>query len=82
MPLDERVERHDKLFETLKRNDVAAWGDRFLATLMESRDVSRPRARTSEPQAWAKSAELARVASAIPATRLAVPTVAGLAPRR
>jgi trehalose 6-phosphate synthase len=36
MPREERVERHGRLFATLKQNDVAAWGDRFLATLMEN----------------------------------------------
>jgi hypothetical protein len=82
MPLDERVERHGKLFETLKRNDVAAWGDRFLTTLTETRDISRPRTTTADPQAWAKSAGLARVATAIATPRLAVPAAAGLSPRR
>jgi trehalose 6-phosphate synthase len=36
MSRDERIQRHGKLFEALKHNDVAAWGDRFLATLAES----------------------------------------------
>jgi trehalose 6-phosphate synthase len=80
MPLDERVERHGKLFETLKRNDVAAWGDRFLATLTETRDVSRPRATAADPQAWTKSAGLARVATAMP--HLTAPAAAGLLSRR
>jgi trehalose-6-phosphate synthase len=80
MPLDERVERHGKLFETLKRNDVAAWGDRFLATLTETRDVSRPRATAADPQAWTKSAGLARVATAMP--HLTAPAATGLSSRR
>ncbi len=36
MPLEERIERHGKLFAALKRNDISVWGDRFLASLMES----------------------------------------------
>jgi trehalose 6-phosphate synthase len=36
MPQDERVERHSSLFAALKRNDISAWGDRFLASLQES----------------------------------------------
>jgi len=44
MPIEERIERHGRLFDALKRNDVATWGDRFLATLTESPDVSRHRA--------------------------------------
>ncbi|MGH6889229.1 MAG: alpha,alpha-trehalose-phosphate synthase (UDP-forming) [Rhizomicrobium sp.] len=43
MPHDERVARHAKLFEALKRNDVAAWGDRFLATLVENGKAQHPR---------------------------------------
>ncbi|HEY3776580.1 MAG TPA: trehalose-6-phosphate synthase [Rhizomicrobium sp.] len=43
MPRDERVARHAKLFEALKRNDVAAWGDRFLATLVENGKSSQQR---------------------------------------
>src|SRR5438105_1873661 len=46
MPREERLDRHTKLFDALKRNDVAAWGDRFLATLTETPEVSRPRATT------------------------------------
>lgn len=36
MPREERIARHGKLVEALRRNDVEAWGDRFLATLSES----------------------------------------------
>jgi trehalose 6-phosphate synthase len=43
MPLEERVSRHGKLIEALRQNDVAAWGDRFLATLMESRNGTAKR---------------------------------------
>jgi trehalose 6-phosphate synthase len=35
MPREERIERHAKLFAAVKRNDVSAWGDRFLASLRE-----------------------------------------------
>jgi len=41
MPREERAVRHVKLFEALKRHDVAAWGDRFLATLAESAEPQR-----------------------------------------
>ena len=34
MPLDERRKRHAELYEALLRNDIADWGDRFLAALM------------------------------------------------
>jgi hypothetical protein len=63
----------------LKRNDVAAWGDRFLTTLTETRDISRTRTTAVDPQAWAKSAGLAR-ATAIATPRL-VPAAAGLSRR-
>ena len=33
MPLDERRQRHKTLFDALLRNDIAQWGDRFLAEL-------------------------------------------------
>jgi trehalose-6-phosphate synthase len=36
MPREERIERHGRLFAALKRNDISAWGDRFLASLMDS----------------------------------------------
>ncbi|HTT85432.1 MAG TPA: trehalose-6-phosphate synthase [Rhizomicrobium sp.] len=36
MPREERTERHSRLFAAVKRNDVSAWGDRFLASLMET----------------------------------------------
>jgi trehalose 6-phosphate synthase len=37
MPRDERIARFKKLWEALLRNDISNWGDRFLATLTESR---------------------------------------------
>jgi trehalose 6-phosphate synthase len=43
MPREERIQRHDKLFATLTRNDISAWGDRFLASLMESGPSSKRR---------------------------------------
>lgn len=33
MPLEERRRRHDTLYAALLRNDIADWGDRFLAAL-------------------------------------------------
>jgi trehalose 6-phosphate synthase len=33
MPLIERRQRHAALYKALLRNDIASWGDRFLATL-------------------------------------------------
>jgi trehalose 6-phosphate synthase len=33
MPLDERVTRHKSLVEALLKNDISAWGDRFLTAL-------------------------------------------------
>jgi trehalose 6-phosphate synthase len=38
MPLAERIERHAAMYETLVRNDIAHWAERFITTL------SRPRA--------------------------------------
>ena len=34
MPLDERRERHDVLFQALLENDVESWGEHFLSSLM------------------------------------------------
>ena len=34
MPLDERRERHDALFQGLLANDVESWGEHFLSNLM------------------------------------------------
>jgi trehalose 6-phosphate synthase len=34
MPLEERRQRHAELYGALLRNDIADWGDRFLAALM------------------------------------------------
>lgn len=47
MSREERVERHQKLFAALQRNDISAWGDRFLASLMEL--PPRPRERKPIP---------------------------------
>jgi trehalose 6-phosphate synthase len=33
MPLAQRRERHDALFQVLSHNDIQHWADRFLATL-------------------------------------------------
>jgi trehalose 6-phosphate synthase len=33
MPLAERKSRHKQLFETMLKNDISLWGDRFLAAL-------------------------------------------------
>ncbi|MFY9838295.1 MAG: hypothetical protein WAK55_17855 [Xanthobacteraceae bacterium] len=33
MPLVERRERHDALFQVLSHNDIQDWADRFLAAL-------------------------------------------------
>src|SRR5437764_14124693 len=89
MPLDERIERHAKLFETLKRNDVAAWGDRFLTTLTESPDVARARPQTSTAAAhsptsrngnggWGKSVGVPppSVPAVIPNPRMSAPALA------
>jgi trehalose 6-phosphate synthase len=45
MPKEERLSRHGKLIEALTRNDIAAWGDRFLATLTQSRSAVQKRGR-------------------------------------
>jgi trehalose 6-phosphate synthase len=34
MPLEERRERHQAMYETLLHNDIAHWAERFIATLM------------------------------------------------
>ena len=34
MPLDERRERHNALFQGLLVNDVESWGEHFLSNLM------------------------------------------------
>jgi trehalose 6-phosphate synthase len=33
MPLDERIDRHHKLYQALLDNDIRHWGDRFLTAL-------------------------------------------------
>jgi trehalose 6-phosphate synthase len=35
MPLEERRERHRAMYETLTRNDIAHWAERFIATLAQ-----------------------------------------------
>jgi hypothetical protein len=34
MPLDERRERHDTLFQALLVNNAESWGERFLSSLL------------------------------------------------
>ncbi|MGB6722173.1 MAG: trehalose-6-phosphate synthase, partial [Terracidiphilus sp.] len=42
MPLAERRERHDALFQVLSHNDIQHWADRFLTALeREPRPLSR-----------------------------------------
>lgn len=88
MPLEERIERHAKLFEALKRNDVAAWGDRFLATLTETPEVSRSRtaanALPAESPAWGKNPALAHptIPTAISNPRSSAHAFTSLSPRR
>jgi trehalose 6-phosphate synthase len=50
MPREERIERHSKLFAALKRNDISAWGDRFLSSLTEAPSTSQNRHRNQPPQ--------------------------------
>jgi len=40
MPLEERRARHTTLLETLTRNDIAHWAERFIATLTRPRRAS------------------------------------------
>ena len=42
MPLAERRERHAAMYETLVRNDIAQWAERFIATLTRPRAESWP----------------------------------------
>ncbi len=39
MPLEERRSRHETLFQVLKQNDIAFWGERFLKALCESAEA-------------------------------------------
>jgi trehalose-6-phosphate synthase len=39
MPLAERRERHDALFQVLSHNDIQHWADRFLTALDGSRSL-------------------------------------------
>jgi trehalose-6-phosphate synthase len=88
MPIEERIERHDRLFDALNRNDVAAWGDRFLATLTGTPETSRARPHTNglpaDSPSWGKCPALARPAipGAIPNPRSPAPALAALSPRR
>ncbi|HEX3429667.1 MAG TPA: trehalose-6-phosphate synthase [Rhizomicrobium sp.] len=86
MPLEERLERHGKLFEALKRNDVAAWGDRFLATLTETAEAPRHRAMgngiPADAPPWVKRSPHPPIPSAIPSPRLPESGFAELSPRR
>ena len=74
MSLKERKDRHAKALDALRQNDVAAWGDRFLSTLMEPRNGKPRRAvRTFAPHAkgvtWDKGAAISsngRRSAAIP----------------
>ena len=89
MPLNERIERHNTLFATLKRNDVAAWGDRFLATLTEVPETARSRrsagtaATDSSFHNGATCVPLPHpLPAAIAAPRLPPPALAAISPRR
>jgi trehalose 6-phosphate synthase len=42
MPLEERRERHAALYDTLLKNDIAHWAERFLATLTRPRATNWP----------------------------------------
>jgi trehalose 6-phosphate synthase len=58
MPLAERKSRHKQLFETLLRNDISLWGDRFLSALNGKPVVSsgsRRRVSSSLPISSAKT---------------------------
>jgi trehalose 6-phosphate synthase len=41
MPLSERVERHAKLLESVRRNDIRAWSDSFVSALARFGRLSR-----------------------------------------
>ncbi len=42
MPLAERRERHGAMYQTLVRNDIALWAERFIETLTRPRAASWP----------------------------------------
>ena len=42
MPLVERRERHAAMYDTLVRNDIAHWAERFIATLTRPRVANWP----------------------------------------
>ena len=95
MPREERVSRHAKLWEALLRNDISMWGDRFLATLSESRDETPRHSRrdaatgfTSHTNggSWDKGAAISsngRPSAAMPsASSVAAATSMSAPPRR
>lgn len=49
MPRDERVSRHKVLMEALLRNDIATWGERFLAALNDGGEAMGTRDRDAAP---------------------------------
>jgi trehalose 6-phosphate synthase len=50
MPLAERQQRHKELWETLLRNDIDLWGDRFLAALIgKPMESGSPNGESREP---------------------------------
>jgi trehalose 6-phosphate synthase len=52
MPLDERRQRHQQMYEAVRRNDIHHWYSRFLRDLMgSSAERSRPATRASRLQA-------------------------------
>ena len=42
MPLEERRERHQAMYETLTQNDIAHWAERFITTLARPRAANWP----------------------------------------
>ncbi len=71
MPMDERIARQKKLFQSLLDNDLTDWGDRFLAVLTGNLDEFGPAARDEESEA-----------SRAPATEAPRPPRAGGARRK
>ena len=51
MPLEERQERHARMFAHLLTNDVDQWAELFLTTLAESRQRPRSLENRQEPLA-------------------------------
>ena len=50
MPLEERKTRHAALYAALLRNDLAKWGDRFLAAL--DAEKAAPQGKRPQTQAF------------------------------